>query len=435
MKLYMTPDLWLMLIAGLILMVGFWVAPRKSALSKLLSVLLILGVFACIAWGSDEYVQNVSVDNDDNVMVASEVLSRDWAFRSFYALKVNLFSKSGRLIRTHSIRLPGRDYHAVSALQTDAEGNIFMGLTPDPGGDSILIKTSSKGRVLWTAKTAAVRDCSIKVNGSEVDVFGIAFNETQVVYERFDRNSGQPIAEGNWALPLWETRDPRQVCLDSDGCVTANVGDLDNPMLAKLTPDGRTVWKTPVRDLTPVALYADARGNHYLGGRIGKSASIAKFSPDGARLWSRTIFPSKSGTHTSITEVVSAGESILVLGVRLRMIHPSPQLSFEHRAFIAKLSPSGAVQWSRILKGNTGRYAPHGTGFAVDDSGNAYVTEERSGRKIALLQFDSAGRLTWKALAPDGSLMLVIIAMLVLAIQMVKARREKRAAQEPLSQP
>lgn len=430
----MTPDLWLLSIAGLGLLIGLWFAPRKSALSKLLSVLFILGLFARTVWGSDEYVQNVSVDGDGNVMVASEVLSREWAFRPFYALKVDLFSKSGRRIRTHSIKLPGGDYHGVSALRADTEGHVFMGLTPDRGGQPLLAKTSSDGRVLWMANTASPV-CDIKINGFRVETIETSSNETRLTCEWFDSRDGRPIAEWSQAFPLWSYGSPRQVYLDANGSFSANAGDLDHPVLVKFTPAGQMVWKTPVRGLTPMALHTDARGNHYLAGRVVKSASIAKFSPDGDRLWSRTIFPFKSGTQTSITEVASAGESIFVLGDRLRLIRPSPQLSFEHRAFIAKLSPSGTVQWSRILKGNAAGYAPHGTGLALDDSGNAYVAEGRSGRKFALLQLSSAGRLKWKALAPDGSLLPVIIAVLALVIEMVKARREKRAAREPAIQP
>lgn len=432
MKWYMTPDLWVIAIAGLVLVGASWFAPRKWVRSGWLGLLCALGVIAWAFWSPVEYVQNVSVDNDNNVVVVAEVLSRDWAHRSLYSLRADLFSNSGRHIRTHSIKLPSGDYHGVSALKPDAEGNIFMGLTPDRGGQPLLAKASSDGRVLWMVNTASpVYD--IKITGFRVETIETSSNETRLTYEWFDSEGGRPMAEWSWAFPLWRIGEPKQVCLDASGGFSANAGDLDNPVLVKLTPAGQTVWNTPVQDLTPLVLCSDARGNHYLAGRNGVCASITKLGPEGGHLWFKEVLHSEWGMRASISNVASDGESVFVYGVRSRPVAGVVQKSYERRAFIARLSPSGTLEWRQILKGNAGGYAPDSTCFAVDRSGSTYVADDRpwSGKKIALTQYDSAGRLKWKALAPDRSLMLVILATLALVIQMVKAKREKRAAQGP----
>ena len=112
-------------------------------------------------------------------------------------------------------------------------------------------------------------------------------------------------------------------------------------------------------------------GTNYSGSR---DAFVAKFDPAGAPLWSTYLGGSSDDQATGLA-VDSAGNAYVVGHTRSRgWARGGADTTYHDNgaqdAFVTKLSPAGALQWTTLLGGTGFEY---GWGIAVDHSNNVLV--------------------------------------------------------------
>lgn len=159
--------------------------------------------------------------------------------------------------------------------------------------------------------------------------------------------------------------------------------------VAKFGPDGTHLWS---KSFGPIGLQAhhavavDDAGNVIIAGKLNGSvdfgggalvaagegdAYIAKFSPDGAHVWSRR-FGDSSQQYVQAVDVDDAGQ-VIIAGTMWGTIDfgGGPLTSAgDGDVFVAKLTSDGAHLWSRRMGDPNYQLA---TSIAVDHSGNVAV--------------------------------------------------------------
>jgi Fibronectin type III domain len=196
--------------------------------------------------------------------------------------------------------------------------------------------------------------------------------------------------------------------------------------VAKYSPAGAHLWSMRFGASESdggTAVVADANGNVIVGGTFMHTVSfggpalttsraavtdlfLAKYSPDGTHLWSRSFQSDRKGEVAAVA-VDGAGNvaltgffegSVSFGGATLWSIQSSRD------AFVAKLSAAGTHLWSRSF-GDV--VADQGMGVAVDGSGNVLVTGVFGGVVDfggGVLQADAAGDVfVAKYAAPSGA--------------------------------
>ena len=167
--------------------------------------------------------------------------------------------------------------------------------------------------------------------------------------------------------------------IDLGGGLTGGqlVSDL---AVAKYTPDGALVWSrvfgSPAVDEFVAGLATDANGNIFVGGDgHDKDAYggvfIAKLSSQGDVLWSKIPVSFDSSRASSLAVDAQGNAVLMEQGGRLR-----------------KFSPDGDVLWSAVLPKSS-----RGGGVAIDASGNIFTGGTNT--KGLLAEFSSAGAVTW----------------------------------------
>lgn len=159
--------------------------------------------------------------------------------------------------------------------------------------------------------------------------------------------------------------------------------------VAKLSPNGELIWNTflgGIQDDEGYAIAVDGNGNIYVAGFTGDTwgspvqgysggpdGFAAKLSPSGGLLWNTFLGSSAYDFGYGIAvdangNVYVSGESYATWGSPLRAYSGGYS-----DAFLAKLSPSGALTWNTFLGGG-GSGADRSYSVTTDGSGNAYVT-------------------------------------------------------------
>ncbi|NOK35019.1 DNRLRE domain-containing protein [Corallococcus exercitus] len=169
------------------------------------------------------------------------------------------------------------------------------------------------------------------------------------------------------------------------GALPATYGNMPGVFIAKYSPNGTPVWskgflagtpqvgsleKVPARAL---AVATDASGSLIVTGRFsgqmdlgggvldsgatvaGREALfVARFSWEGQHLWSRVHGAGNTGSEGQALATDSTG-AVLLAGVASP--HPTNTplgVQGPRTPFVAKYSPTGALQWSRALNGGQG---------------------------------------------------------------------------------
>ncbi len=174
----------------------------------------------------------------------------------------------------------------------------------------------------------------------------------------------------------------------------AIAGDGGSVIVVCGTSDGP--WGDPVRG--------------YSGGTT--DAYVAKYNASGSRQW--MTFLGGGGSDRGYGLVLDSAGNIFVSGTS-GATWGSPRRAFTSGtdAFVAKLNPSGSLQWTTFLGGNA---ADEGRGIAVDGSGYLYLSGSSeaawgnptrrayaSGRDAFVAKLNSSGDFQWNTFLGGAS--------------------------------
>jgi hypothetical protein len=141
--------------------------------------------------------------------------------------------------------------------------------------------------------------------------------------------------------------------------------------LAKLSSSGEHLWSTPLPVAASIALAVDPSGNAVVVGNTGDDVYVVSFWSDGGQRWEKTFGCADGGGVAGSVAVDSVGNVVLVGTYRgtVNFGDPCWHLTSEgnNRAFVAKLSTSGACRWAKDF-GNEQANASGVTSVVADNS-------------------------------------------------------------------
>jgi hypothetical protein len=163
------------------------------------------------------------------------------------------------------------------------------------------------------------------------------------------------------------------------GLQGTNAGDYD-AFVAKYDPNGNRLWirqiGTAVGDQAG-SVGIDNRGNVYIAGDTfgsldganagAANAYLAKFDPDGHRLWTRQVGSAAGDVATGIS--TDHNGNVYIAGQTDGSLDGAN--AGQSDAFLAKFDPSGTHLWTRQMGSASLDYA---NGISVDGNGNVFVT-------------------------------------------------------------
>lgn len=164
--------------------------------------------------------------------------------------------------------------------------------------------------------------------------------------------------------------------------VTLSNGGSSDWFLAKIDPTGNALWATNVGALAARwvnAITADAAGNVYATGYEGNRLFVAKYSADGAGVWTRVASGVTGRTYevSGYGVAVDATSNVYVTGEYLGKIdfNPDPSItswltSAGYDAFVLKLDANGTYVRAGSMGG---RGDDSALGIALDSTGNVHV--------------------------------------------------------------
>jgi hypothetical protein len=132
----------------------------------------------------------------------------------------------------------------------------------------------------------------------------------------------------------------------------------------------------------------DSAGNAYVVGDLGLNCVLAKISPSGSVLWSRTLTGASTDYFNSVS--VSSSDAIFAAGVT------DSQGAGGNELLVASYDVDGAIQWQRSLGGVNSEI-----GYSVFGDNFAYVagstTSQGAGSEDALIaRYSNSGVIDWQ---------------------------------------
>jgi hypothetical protein len=371
----------------------------------------------------DDYTIRIDVDDAGNACVTGATQSADFPTTNAFDPTHNgglrdavicKYSPDG--IPSWSTFLGGAGDDIGYGIAVDGAGNVFAGgftqsadfpttngdaKVPGGGFDMFVARISTEGVPVWS--TCLGGGAEDNLNWLEVD------------------NDGNVCLTGSTRSGDFPTSD----AYDS----SYNAG-LD-VVVAKLGGDGRLIWSTYLgggQDDLGGCMTVDGQGNVYIAGRTDSSdfptsggfdtaldgsrdAFVAKFTADGALVWSTFLGGSQNDNANGIG--VDPAGNVYVAGYTLSSDFPTTKAhdatynGGNEDAFVTKLGPDGSLIWSSFLGGSGDEHASLG----VDRAGNVYVNVytnsadfpvlsasdpmHNGGFDVSLTRFASDGDLVW----------------------------------------
>ncbi|MBP0019503.1 MAG: SBBP repeat-containing protein [Cyanobacteria bacterium SBLK] len=210
-------------------------------------------------------------------------------------------------------------------------------------------------------------------------------------------------------------------CLDEENHSKAEHHDV---WLAKYDWDGRQLWVRQLGSFGADRGYGvttDDKGNVYITGSTtgileaengtgGLDAWLAKYDPDGNKLWIRQL-GSPSGYDSSAGVATDVEGNIIITGYTSGTLDATGAAGY-YDAWIAKYKPNGDRLWIRQLGSSSYSYDA-ACAIATDSAANIYLTGNTSGilepgtrvrgMDIWVAKYDSQGNRLWvKQLGSSG---------------------------------
>jgi hypothetical protein len=163
-------------------------------------------------------------------------------------------------------------------------------------------------------------------------------------------------------------------------------------VILKYDSQGNLLWSRSYgAGATPIVFYRahlEPNGNLLVAGTRPNSLVVAEYDPQGTLLWDGVV---PGGEYPTALATDVSGNIVLTGPFDL---DPAAQT---YRFGVAKLSPAGALLWSRSPAGGAGMSAA--AGLAIDALGSIYAGGrffDASGHvQAALLKFDPQGNVLW----------------------------------------
>lgn len=272
----------------------------------------------------------VAVDEAGNWIVAAEHFASGGGTSSW---RVRKFAPNGAEVWTWdgASSAPGKDVRAVA---TDGAGNIYVGGSDAGAG---LRKYTPAGGVVW----------STTVDAAGGIVFAAAVDPVGNVFVGGRMADGSPMLAKISAagVVLWSRTTPASIVLglaataDGEAILALNGG-----FVQKYTSAGIPVWTQPL-GLQVGGVAVDPAGNIFAAGVTPSSLDwvVARFSPAGALVWSRT-YNAPTALSADIAQAVrlDAAGRVVVGGTASEVASQSWWL-------IRVYSAAGDLEWSRTL--------------------------------------------------------------------------------------
>lgn len=183
-------------------------------------------------------------------------------------------------------------------------------------------------------------------------------------------------------------------------------------LLAKYAPNGTPLWIQQMLGDEIKGVGVDAQGNVYAAGhqflrpfpeitsRGANEGWVAKFDPNGNRLWVRGLGSDRDDFIQGMA--VDAAGNVVVVGNSNGELNSSGAVN-NGTAFIARFDTNGNFQWSRQLD-STGVWDAF-FGVALDTAGNAYAAGRMDGvfgagtppgaEDVIVAKYDALGNQLW----------------------------------------
>lgn len=329
---------------------------------------------------------------------------------------------SGSIVWTS--RLASTSSDSANAITVGTDGSIYIagatqgnlgGQTNSGAEDGFIAKYSQDGTLVWTRLIGssdqlvdgtyreaanglvAGADGSIYLVGSvrgSIDGQTLNGGYTDVLLIKYD-------ADGNKAWTRFfgssGTERGNAIAVSPDGSIfiagfAPGVGSLDgqsrnnDAFVAKYSPDGTRVWTRPLGPSAASALTVGSDGSVYvagetagnLGGQTGSGgvdAFISKLNSDGTVAWTRL---SGTGDWVGANALAKGTDgSIYVAGLtRGGTLDGQSPISAAEDVFVSKYNPDGTKVWTKVLGASMGDRA---YGLVAGSDGEIYLTGVANG--------------------------------------------------------
>lgn len=357
-----------------------------------------------------ELPSSMGVDAAGNVYLTGGTAYID-SSQQYLTLK---FANDGRLRWAARYRAGATGQNVPRALRLDSAGNCYVtGLSQtnsQPPVEVATLKYDPAGSVVWVARHGTRSESHPRAlaldSSGNVYVAGYTTSDASYLTAKIS-----PAGHVDWMREYvgpYNKGVAYAVAADAAGNVfvtgrapaTSGINDIAT---LKYSPDGTLLWSrtygTPAQPQSSEAGYAltlDAAGNLYVTGGGNPGFLTFKYSNEGAQLW-QALLPSQLNEWLAQHIALDNLGNVIIAGLA-----PSPSEGMKWG--LAKYSPTGSNQWSRLIHPTTGADDSL-YGMVVDAEGSIYATGEgRTGLGqsfIVTAKYAPDGTELWKILYKD----------------------------------
>jgi uncharacterized delta-60 repeat protein len=359
---------------------------------------------------SDNYPNDIKVDNAGNVYVAGES----------YLASGEINCVTIKYSTTGTQRWAKRFSTDINswgnAVLVDSSGNVFVGggAEGNTSTDFFVVKYSSTGNEQWYSNfnVSTLNDELKSFTLDDVgNIYGTGY--TVVGYTPSDFITAKLDNEGNsqWTAVFHGTGNTydegNAITDDNDGnIVVSGFSKMDtsqNIVTQKYSSAGNEIWTskylgTRSTSYTIAKLIHDNVGNNYIFATKFKNEVIAypdffllKINSSGVEQWTKTYSRTNNSIETAKALAVDNTGNVYITG--------ESKINTSSNFTTIKYNASGMQLWEKHYNA-TGTSVNFPNDIAVDDSGNVFVaggSNDSSSSDFATIKYDTDGNLQWVA--------------------------------------